>query len=93
MDGLIHEHPYLTQTIALWLSFVPCFAIGGIIVGAWAERGRGRFRVSLRVRERRCDAAPERVVGKVIAMHPHMRCEKARAQTHVLADEPRRRAV
>lgn len=35
-----HSHPYLLQVAALWASFLPCFAVVGIVAGAQVERLR-----------------------------------------------------
>ena len=46
------SHPYLVQDIALWLSFVPCFAIVALIAGAQREMMRRTVKVTQRVRVR-----------------------------------------
>jgi len=37
-------HPYITQVIALWVSFLPVAAIGGLMVGSLLRGDRGRVR-------------------------------------------------
>jgi hypothetical protein len=36
------SHPYMTQVVALWLSFLPAIAIGLFIFGAQFERNTRR---------------------------------------------------
>jgi branched-subunit amino acid transport protein len=38
-------HPYITQVISLWLSFVPIAAIGALMVAALVRGDRGRARI------------------------------------------------
>jgi len=38
-------HPYVTQVISLWLSFLPVAAIGALMVGALVRGDRGRVRI------------------------------------------------
>ncbi len=43
-------HPYTTQLIALWLSFLPIAGIGGLMAGALVRGDRGfRRKISIRV--------------------------------------------
>lgn len=37
-------HPYVTQVVALWLSFLPVAAIGGLMVGSLVRGDRGKAR-------------------------------------------------
>jgi hypothetical protein len=38
-------HPYSTQLISLFLSFIPIAAIGGLMVGALLRGDRGKVRI------------------------------------------------
>jgi len=38
-------HPYITQVIALWLSFLPVAAIGGLLAGSLLRGDRGKARI------------------------------------------------
>jgi hypothetical protein len=38
-------HPYTTQVISLWLSFLPVAAIGGLMLGSLLRGDRGRVRI------------------------------------------------
>jgi hypothetical protein len=46
-------HPYIAQVIALWLSFLPVAAIGGLMVGSLVRGDRGKVRID-RVRVPAC---------------------------------------
>ena len=35
-----HSHPYMVQAVALWFSFLPGFAVAGLIAGTQVERLR-----------------------------------------------------
>ncbi len=38
-------HPYTTQVVSLWLSFLPVLGIGGLMIGALVRGDRGRVRL------------------------------------------------
>jgi hypothetical protein len=38
-------HPYIAQVVALWLSFLPVAAIGGLMVGSLLRGDRGKVRI------------------------------------------------
>lgn len=40
-------HPYLTQVIALWLSFVPVAGMAALMIGAALRGDRGRVRIQV----------------------------------------------
>jgi hypothetical protein len=42
-------HPYIVQVAALWLSFLPALAMGGLMVGAALRGDRGKPRIHVPV--------------------------------------------
>lgn len=38
-------HPYVTQVVALWLSFLPVIAIGWLMAGSLLKGDRGKVRI------------------------------------------------
>ena len=38
-------HPYITQVVALWLSFLPVVAIGWLMAGSLLKGDRGKVRI------------------------------------------------
>ena len=45
------SHPYTLQLAALWISFIPAFAIVALLFGAYVERaGRGQKKVRVAIR-------------------------------------------
>jgi hypothetical protein len=45
-------HPYITQVVALWLSFLPVLAMGSLMVGAALRGDRGKARIEVPVPSR-----------------------------------------
>jgi len=48
------SHPYLLQAVALWFSFLPGFAIAGLIAGARLEAARRTAKRECRRESARC---------------------------------------
>lgn len=55
------SHSYAVQAVALWLSFLPAFAILGLLAAAQVDHMR-RNGIRLRVVRRRLKAAPSQAI-------------------------------